>query len=485
MFINMAGDKKPGKTIVFLHPDLGIGGAERLVVDAAVGLQKCGHKVVIFTSHCDPTHCFDEARDGTLDVRVRGNTLVPPSLLGRFAILCAILRQLHLIIHITLLTPELRDLAPDAFFVDQLSAGLPLLKTLTTAAPIFFYCHFPDLLLVRGRAHLAKRLYRVPFDALERWSMGFADAIAANSEFTRGIVAQTWPGLVQQPIQGEGKGGQEQGSKANGRQLHVVYPCIDTTPPTSSASPLPWKKDGVILSINRFERKKNIALALHAFALLPPHRRHRAKLVLAGGYDPRVAENVAYHAELTALASSLGLRHATAKTVVSAVGADAGTDQAEVVFLLSVPQTLKAILLRTARLLVYTPSNEHFGIVPLEAMLAGVVVLAADSGGPRETVVEGVTGWLRDPEKPEAWSAVMDRVLNEMGEGELEGMGRAGVERVKGRFAEDQMAERLEGIFEGMKRAPGVSGVSVLMAGLVAVVGLVIPLVLVGRIARQ
>lgn len=52
------------KTIVFLHPDLGIGGAERLVVDAAVGLQKRGHKVVIFTSHCDPSHCFDEARDG-------------------------------------------------------------------------------------------------------------------------------------------------------------------------------------------------------------------------------------------------------------------------------------------------------------------------------------------------------------------------------------------------------------------------------------
>lgn len=53
------------KTIVFFHPDLGIGGAERLVVDAAVGLQNRGHKVVIFTSHCDPKHCFDEARDGT------------------------------------------------------------------------------------------------------------------------------------------------------------------------------------------------------------------------------------------------------------------------------------------------------------------------------------------------------------------------------------------------------------------------------------
>lgn len=50
--------------VVFFHPDLGIGGAERLLIDAAVGLQNRGHKVTVFTSYCDPNHCFDEARDG-------------------------------------------------------------------------------------------------------------------------------------------------------------------------------------------------------------------------------------------------------------------------------------------------------------------------------------------------------------------------------------------------------------------------------------
>jgi len=54
------------QSIVFFHPDLGIGGAERLVIDAAVGLQNLGYKVTIFTSHCDPSHCFEEARDGKL-----------------------------------------------------------------------------------------------------------------------------------------------------------------------------------------------------------------------------------------------------------------------------------------------------------------------------------------------------------------------------------------------------------------------------------
>ena len=36
------------------------GGTERLVVDAAVRLQKLGHAVEIYASHHDPAHSFDE-----------------------------------------------------------------------------------------------------------------------------------------------------------------------------------------------------------------------------------------------------------------------------------------------------------------------------------------------------------------------------------------------------------------------------------------
>ncbi|KAK3371611.1 glycosyltransferase family 4 protein [Lasiosphaeria ovina] len=491
----MAPAPRRKRTIVFLHPDLGIGGAERLVVDAAVGLQKRGHRVVVFTSHCDPRHCFDEARDGTLDVRVRGHWLVPPSLLGRFAILCAIARQLHLILSIALLTRELRDLGPDvAFFADQLSAGLPLLKTLPAArrAPVFFYCHFPDLLLATGRARWWKRAYRLPFDCLEQWSMAWADAIAVNSAFTRGVVARTWPALARR------------------RDLKVVYPCIDTTTTATKSDHdhdhdhdhdeppdvLPWKESGVILSINRFERKKNIALAIRAFAgLTPEQRRGRrgegrqnkaggkagvvdgARLLIAGGYDPRVGENVAYHAELCALAGSLGLSHATATTVVGALGVPGDV---QVVFLLSVPNALKEMLLRSARLLVYTPANEHFGIVPLEAMLRGVPVLAADSGGPVETVVDGSTGWLRDPADVPAWTEVMDRALNRLSPAELADMGRAGESRVRDNFADVQMAERLDAIFDDMAAAktdgpaalsPAV--VALCLAALAALVGFI------------
>lgn len=75
--IGGSGDLLQKQNVVFIHPDLGIGGAERLIIDAAVGLQELGHKVTIFTSHCDPTHCFDEARDGMFTLSYVSNVTLP------------------------------------------------------------------------------------------------------------------------------------------------------------------------------------------------------------------------------------------------------------------------------------------------------------------------------------------------------------------------------------------------------------------------
>ncbi|KAL1895279.1 Alpha-1,3-mannosyltransferase-like protein [Sporothrix stenoceras] len=456
------------KTVVFFHPDLGIGGAERLVVDAAVGLQNRGHRVVIFTSHCDPNHCFDEVKPetGVLDVRVRGGSVVPASILGRFAILCAIARQVHLLVQIWL-TGELSSLQATAYFVDQLSAGLPLLRAIGaaggartetsegTATPIFFYCHFPDLLLAKGRQNLLKQLYRVPFDALEQWSMGFADAVAVNSRFTKSVVTATWPRLAKKVIQTD----KTEGMDKDDIGLRVVYPCIDIKQEdaveaeraSNKDQPVDlWKGLHFVLSINRFERKKDIGLAIRAFAGLKGDGPRR--LVVAGGYDNRVAENVGYHRELDALATELGLRTATARTMVTALSIP---NDVEVLFLLSVPSALKTLLLHSpsCRLLVYTPANEHFGIVPLEAMLAGLPVLACNSGGPTETVVEGTTGWLRSADDVAAWTDVMAKVLpgestNGLTEAQRKTMAVAGRKRVRSQFADTQMAARLDGILD-------------------------------------
>lgn len=160
-----------------------------------------------------------------------------------------------------------------------------------------------------------------------------------------------------------------------------------------------------------------------------------------GGYDPRVPENVSYHQHLLALSNTLGLPSTTAQNIVSALSIPSSIS---VLFLLSVPAQLKSLLLEAARLLIYTPSNEHFGIVPLEAMLAGVPVLAANSGGPLETVIEGETGWLRDVQDVAAWTQVMREVVMVKGDEELALMGERGKDRVRREFSASKMASRLD-----------------------------------------
>lgn len=160
------------------------------MVDAALGLQKLGHEVVIYTSHHDPDHCFDETRDGTpnggrsvshrTDPAVcsagtlKVHYVVPPfprAYRGKFHILFSHARQLHLTGHL------LRSTSPkyDVYFVDQLSTCVPLLRAFGRTR-VVFYCHFPDKLLADGayveekgrpRWGLLKRAYRLPMDWLE------------------------------------------------------------------------------------------------------------------------------------------------------------------------------------------------------------------------------------------------------------------------------------------------------------------------------
>ncbi|EAS28537.3 alpha-1,2-mannosyltransferase [Coccidioides immitis RS] len=452
------------RNIIFIHPDLGIGGAERLILDAALALQSRGHRVTIYTSHRDPMHCFEEARDGTLDVRVGGNTVFPAHVGGRLHVLMAVLRQLHLVMGLVLerrrkrevggagrtngdqMIAEEDDAEDDVFIVDQVPACVPLLRLFGSEVlrgsrrrgrdRILFYCHFPDQLLARrdegGRViRLVKGLYRWPFDWFEGWAMSAADKVVANSRFTSRVVREVFGERL--------------------RDVKVLYPCVDTSQKalkigdgqtSSSEEPL-WGGLKVILSINRFERKKNIELAIRAYHGLGKQHRRGTRLVIAGkrGYDNRVQENVQYHRELDSLATNLGLETATSKTVVSALSIPASIN---VLFLLSVPSAFKQTLLSSSTLLLYTPSHEHFGIVPVEAMHAGLPLLAVNTGGPLETILDGKTGWLRDASSVEEWSRVIKQVLWDMNSEQLEEMGKMGQERVEKNFSLSAMGDRLE-----------------------------------------
>lgn len=113
--------------------------------------------------------------------------------------------------------------------------------------------------------------------------------------------------------------------------------------------------------------------------MLPEDDWMRIHLVMAGGYDERVTENKEHYLELRCRAEELGLTN-------------------NITFLRSFTDAQKLTLLDACTCLLYTPSNEHFGIVPIEAMYMSRPVIAVNSGGPLETVSDTETGFLCEPE---------------------------------------------------------------------------------------
>ena len=78
--------------MAIIHPDLGIGGAEQLIINLAIALQDKGYTVKVFTPHFDPERCFAEAKE-KLNIEVHGSWF-PRSILGRFIAFCAYIRMM-------------------------------------------------------------------------------------------------------------------------------------------------------------------------------------------------------------------------------------------------------------------------------------------------------------------------------------------------------------------------------------------------------
>ena len=150
--------------VAFVHPDLGIGGAERLVVDAGLALKSRGHEVHFFTSHHDKSHCFEETKNGSLQVTAVGDWL-PRHCFGYFYAFWAYVRMIYVSIYLVFFSSWRMDVV----FCDQVSVCIPFLKL--SKARIVFYCHFPDLLLTQRKSFL-KKLYRAPLDWLEELTTG-------------------------------------------------------------------------------------------------------------------------------------------------------------------------------------------------------------------------------------------------------------------------------------------------------------------------
>src|SRR5262245_54931689 len=386
-------------TVVFAHPELGVGGAERLVLDAAMELRTRGHRVVLLTTRRDPSRAFPEAVDGSLDVRVHGHR-IPLQIAGRLRAACAVARMAWLSVALRRLGVQ-----PDVVICDQVPHVIPLLRR-AARAPIVLYCHHPDRLLAPF-AGGAMRWYRGLIDRLEEKGTAVADRVLVNSEFTARRMREAFPRIEVTP--------------------RVVYPGVspsDCAELTDEPPPGPI----MILTIGRFAPEKRQELAVDALAALRGRLTTpafaRLRLVLAGGYDRRFRE-----------------QRDTIATLEERIRIHGLAEQVELRLLPSEEE--RRALLAGCRMLVHPQSNEPFGYAPVEAMAAARPVIAIASGGPAETVRDGETGSLCTP-TDDAVADAMARLLTDHEAAAR--MGRAGRSWVGGRFSHAMFGAQLEGV---------------------------------------
>ena len=165
--------------------------------------------------------------------------------------------------------------------------------------------------------------------------------------------------------------------------VRVIYPGVRAehfTPDPSARAKAP-----VFLYLGRLKRYKGVDLVIRAFARLA---RPDATLQIAGTGDHRPA--------LERLAASLDLGE-------------------RVSFLGFVDEEQKLALLRHAWALVFASPKEGWGMTNLEAAACGTPVIASDSPGLRESVINEETGLLVRHGDVAAMVAAMERITANAG----------------------------------------------------------------------
>jgi glycosyltransferase involved in cell wall biosynthesis len=157
--------------------------------------------------------------------------------------------------------------------------------------------------------------------------------------------------------------------------IRVIYNGVDTvrlTPNSAERSSAP-----LFVYLGRLKKYKRVDLVIRAFGGL---NVPEATLEIAGTGD--------YRLPLEGLVKSLGLSN-------------------RVKFLGFIPEEEKVHLLRRAWASTLASPKEGWGISNLEAAACGTPVIAANSPGIRESVIDGETGFLVPTDDPQAMTAAM------------------------------------------------------------------------------
>jgi len=177
------------------------------------------------------------------------------------------------------------------------------------------------------------------------------------------------------------------------------------------------RREPFFLLPGRIMWQKNVELAIRAWRIFKPASTDGPfSLVVAGMVD---AKSRAYLEQMRADAQG----------------------RPDIVFISSPTDAELLDLYQRCHATVFPAASEDWGLVPLESMACGKPVLATDRGGPRESVIDGRTGFLR-PNDPIAFGRALYDLANMPAE-RLDAMSRSARERAL-QFPWQRFVERID-----------------------------------------
>lgn len=352
---------------IYLH-----GGLERSLLELVT---RSRHEWTVYTGHYEPENTFSGFRD--VDVRVVGHTTVNRSIKGVLtSVLNVALQRLPL-------EPQVRGLVVWCDGVGDMitfrNRALPLFNICSTPLrPVFDPVYSSMAKNHRGLlGRLAFSLFSHTFKVVDRLAWRRYRGVFATSREVRNRI-----------LAGRLHDG--------GKDMIMAYPGIEW-----SASP-DVRYEPFILLPGRIMWTKNIQQGIEAFlmARLPAPW----KLVVAGFVDRK---SRVYLEELQRISGSEG----------------------RVEFVVSPDDEQLNDLYRRCAFCLFTPLNEDWGIVPLESMAHAKPVIATARGGPLESVIDGSTGFLHEPDDLAGWSRSIAALATDRER--LLAMGAAALQHVK------------------------------------------------------
>jgi glycosyltransferase involved in cell wall biosynthesis len=166
---------------------------------------------------------------------------------------------------------------------------------------------------------------------------------------------------------------------------------------------------------SRIAPEKELEYAIEAFRIFKGRAAGKWKLVIAGSLSTR-SEHQAYY-----------------KKILGKCGDSVSIET-------NVSEERLLDLYSRCRAVLYTPINEDFGLVPLEAMASSKPCIARDEGGPRETIENGKDGFL----VPSIFEMAGKMELLARDSDLCAAMGRSGRAKVKREFSWDRFLKRFE-----------------------------------------